>query len=78
MTTSTQIVVQRRWNYCNLLHDVGMSYGDYLEKFTSLLFLEMAHERSRPPYSQLSRIAAGYDWPSLLARQGDELETHSG
>ena len=31
--------------------------------------------RTRPPYSQ-PRIPAGYDWPSLLARDGDALETH--
>jgi hypothetical protein len=28
------------------------SYGDYVEQLTYLLFLKMAHERSRPPYSQ--------------------------
>lgn len=75
-TTAAQTIVQRLWNYCNLLRDVGLSYGDYLEQLTFLLFLKMAHERTEPPYNQTSRIPAGYDWPSLLARQGDELEAH--
>ena len=76
MTTAAQVVVQRLWNYCNLLRDVGLSYGDYLEQLTVLLFLKMAHERTQEPYFEPSRIPAGYDWPSLVAREGDELEAH--
>src|SRR5689334_11425318 len=75
-TTASAAIVQRLWNYCNLLRDDGMSYGDYVEQLTYLLFLKMAHERTQPPYNQPSRIPAGQDWPSLLARDGDELETH--
>ena len=75
-SNAAQTIVQRLWNYCNVLRDDGMSYGDYVEQLTYLLFLKMAHERTRPPYSQPSRIPAGYDWPSLLARDGDALETH--
>jgi type I restriction enzyme M protein len=75
-TTASATIVQRLWNYCNLLRDDGMSYGDYVEQLTYLLFLKMAHERTQPPYSQPPRILAGFDWPSLLARDGDALETH--
>ena len=32
MNTST--LVQKLWNYCNVLRDDGMSYGDYAEQFT--------------------------------------------
>lgn len=53
-----------------------MSYGDYLEQLTFLLFLKMAHERTQPPYDQPSTIPAGFDWPSLLSKTGDDLETH--
>jgi type I restriction enzyme M protein len=76
MSTAAQTIVQRLWNYCNLLRDDGMSYGDYVEQLTYLLFLKMAHERTQPPYHQPSRIPQGYDWESLLSRDGDELETH--
>ena len=80
MTTSST-VGQKLWNYCNVLRDAGLSYGDYLEQLTYLIFLKMMHERSQPPYSLLQEyepppIPQGYDWPSLLARDGDELETH--
>jgi len=39
-------IVQKLWNYCNVLRDDGMSYGDYVEQLTYLLFLKMADERS--------------------------------
>ncbi len=76
MSTNTQYIVQKLWNYCNILRDDGMSYGDYVEQLTYLLFLKMAHERTQPPYNQPSRIPREYDWDSLLRRDGDELETH--
>src|SRR3569833_3364301 len=34
----TPTIVQKLWNYCN---DDGMSYGDYVEQLTYLLFLKM-------------------------------------
>ena len=34
---STNPTVQKLWNYCNVLRDDGMSYGDYVEQLTSLL-----------------------------------------
>ena len=59
-TTASATIVQRLWNYCNLLRDDGMSCGDYVEQLTFLLFLKMAHERTQPPNHQPSRIPAGY------------------
>ena len=74
--TAPQQLVSKLWNYCNILRDDGLSYGDYVEQLTFLLFLKMADEQSRPPFSKPSVVPAGFDWPSLLARDGDELETH--
>ena len=73
---NTHTLVQKLWNYCNVLRDDGMSYGDYVEQLTYLLFLKMADERSQPPYSQPSVVPAAYAWPTLLARDGDELFDH--
>ena len=80
MTTSSTIG-QKLWNYCDVLRDAGLSYGDYLEQLTYLIFLKMMHERSQPPYTLVedyrpSPIPEGYDWPSLLAKDGDDLEVH--
>ena len=74
MNAST--LVQKLWNYCNVLRDDGMSYGDYVEQLTYLLFLKMADERSKPPYNQPSIVPAGYSWPELLKRDGDGLFDH--
>jgi type I restriction enzyme M protein len=71
-----QQIVQRLWNYCNVLRDDGLSYGDYVEQLTYLLFLKMAHERTGPPWNEPSALPTGLDWPSLLARDADALETH--
>jgi type I restriction enzyme M protein len=48
--TAPQQLVQKLWNYCNILRDDGLSYGDYVEQLTFLLFLKMADEQSKPPY----------------------------
>jgi type I restriction enzyme M protein len=69
-------LVQKLWNYCNILRDDGLSYGDYVEQLTFLLFLKMADEQSRPPFNKPSAVPKDSAWPSLLARDGDELETH--
>ncbi len=34
-----------------------MSYGDYVEQLTYLLFLKMAEERTKPPYNQPSAVS---------------------
>lgn len=69
-------LVQRLWNYCNVLRDDGLSYGDYLEQLTYLLFLKMADEQTKPPFNAEPFIPEGLDWSSLLARDGDGLEVH--
>lgn len=75
-SNGSQQVVQRLWNYCNVLRDDGLSYGDYVEQLTFLLFLKMAHEQTQPPWSRPSPIPEGFAWPSLLKRDGDALESH--
>jgi type I restriction enzyme M protein len=77
-------IVQKLWNYCNVLRDDGMSYGDYpstslragSEQLTYLLFLKMADERTKPPYNQPSAVPAKYNWPTLLKKDGDDLFDH--
>jgi type I restriction enzyme M protein len=72
----SQQIVQKLWNYCNILRDDGLSYGDYIEQLTFLLFLKMSDEQMKPPYNRENRIPAGFDWQSLIDRDGDELEAH--
>jgi len=72
--TESSTIVQRVWNYCHVLRDDGVSYGDYLEQLTYLLFLKMADEQTKPPISKPSIIPKGFDWQSLLPEKGAELE----
>ncbi len=74
MSNAPQLV-QKLWNYCNILRDDGLSYGDYVEQLTYLLFLKMAEEQAQLR-GKPSQVPKGFDWPSLLAKDGDELETH--
>jgi len=76
MTTEASAIVQRLWNYCHVLRDEGVSYGDYVEQLTYLVFLKMADEQSRPPFNRPSTIPQGLDWQSLLTKDGDALEVH--
>ncbi len=69
-------LVAKLWNYCHVLRDDGLSYGDYVEQLTYLLFLKMADEQTRAPFNRPSVVPGGLDWPSLLRLDGDELEVH--
>src|SRR4051794_33548679 len=74
MTDHSQRLVQKLWNYCTVLRDDGLSYGDYVEQLTYLLFLKMAHERTLPPLSEPPRISAELDWTALISQDGADLE----
>ncbi len=76
MTSVTQQIVNKAWNFAHALRDDGLSYMGYTEQITFLLFLKMAHERTQPPWSQRSIVPEGHDWPSLLQRDGQDLEAH--
>lgn len=72
MNTST--IISRVWSFCTTLRDDGVSYGDYLEQLTYLIFLKMADEYSKPPYSRNVDIPAKYNWQALTSKKGAELE----
>jgi type I restriction enzyme M protein len=74
--SNPQQLVQKLWNYCNILRDDGLSYGDYVEQLTFLLFLKMADEQAKPPFNKPSPIPKGFGWDALLKLDGDELESH--
>ena len=76
MSTESSTIVQRLWNYCHVLRDDGVSYGDYVEQLTYLLFLKMDDEQSRPPFNKPSAIPKDLNWKSLLEKDGTDLENH--
>ncbi|MEY8843060.1 type I restriction-modification system subunit M N-terminal domain-containing protein, partial [Cribrihabitans sp. XS_ASV171] len=62
---NTASIVSKVWSFCNLLKDDGVGYGDYLEQLTYLIFLKMADEYSKPPYSRTTGGPREYNWESL-------------
>lgn len=74
MTASS--LISKIWSFCNTLRDDGVSYGDYLEQLTYLLFLKMADEYSKPPYNRDTHIPPKYNWQSLVRENGADLEKH--
>ena len=72
MTSDPKAMVQKLWDFCDVLRDDGLSYGDYLEQLTYLLFLKMADEQYE--LLGLRVVPIGCDWPTLLNRSGEQLE----
>ena len=74
MSEQSSSIVSKVWGMCAPLRDDGVSYGDYLEQLTYLIFLKMSDEYSKPPYKKDSRISAGFTWSDMNALKGAELE----
>ncbi len=75
MSNESATIIQKLWNFCNVLRDDGVSYGDYVEQLTYLLFLKLADEQTKPPLNKPSTIPTGLDWESLLKERGAALGT---
>lgn len=73
---NTAPIVSKVWSFCTTLRDDGVGYGDYLEQLTYLIFLKMADEYSKPPHNRSVGVPEGFDWASLKAKRGAELEVH--
>lgn len=66
MTTRSNLV-QQLWSLCNILRDDGITYHQYVNELTYLLFLKMAKELG------VERdLPSGYRWDDLTSRSGTE------
>ena len=63
-------LVRKLWHYCNVLRDDGLSYPDYVEQLTYLLFLKMADEQSGGP------VPKRYGWKSLVDLEPRAMHQH--
>ncbi|WP_445432430.1 N-6 DNA methylase [Chryseobacterium indoltheticum] len=74
MTTNN--LVARIWSFCDTLRDDGVSYSDYLEQLTFLLFLKMAEEYENGSQQRISGIPNDFNWQSLSDKKGVKLKDH--
>jgi type I restriction enzyme M protein len=66
----THDIVQKLWNFCNVLKDDGVTYHQYVTELTYILFLKMAEETGTE-----DQIPVGYRWKDLEAKAApDRLE----
>src|SRR5690625_8029296 len=70
---SNEQLVAKVWNYAHVLRDQGISYGDYIEQITYLLFLKMDQERA-DLLGEGSAIPPEWNWSQLAGKDGEALE----
>ena len=68
---STQDIVQKLWNLCNVLRDDGITYHQYVTELTYILFLKMANETGAE-----KDIPEEYRWETLTKKSGIDLKKH--
>ena len=66
---TTQEIVSKLWNLCNVLRDDGITYHQYVTELTYILFLKMAKETGAE-----KQIPEGYRWDVLKSKSGVELK----
>jgi len=68
---TTQEIVAKLWNLCNVLRDDGITYHQYVTELTYILFLKMAKETGAE-----NQIPADYRWDVLTSKSGIELKKY--
>lgn len=66
---TTQEIVSKLWNLCNVLRDDGITYHQYVTELTYILFLKMAKETGAE-----KNIPAAYRWDALMTHEGADLK----
>lgn len=66
---TTQEIVSKLWNLCNVLRDDGITYHQYVTELTYILFLKMAKETGAE-----TQIPETYRWDNLTVKSGVELK----
>src|SRR5699024_7565710 len=74
MSEQTASIISKVWGMCGPLRDDGVSYGDYLEQLTYLIFLKMSGGDAKPPYNRQTGIPEGWNWADMSHLKGAELE----
>lgn len=73
MSENKSTLIKQVWNLANVLRDDGVSYLDYLEQITYILFLKMADEYSKEPYFKQINLPSSDTWEELKDLSGAAL-----
>lgn len=68
---TTQEIIAKLWNLCNVLRDDGITYHQYVTELTYLLFLKLAKETGTE-----KEIPEKWRWDALRTRSGIELKRY--
>lgn len=73
-------IVNKVWNVADVLRDEGVSYSDYLEQITFLLFLKMVDENHKTEAEWRSfddiPLPEGHSWDKLKNEKGADLKAY--
>jgi type I restriction enzyme M protein len=73
---TTQNIVQKLWNLCDILRDDGINYSDYVTELVLLLFIKMEHENKESGLLQAHKVPEYARWPEFTSRSGLNLLNH--
>ena len=73
---TTQDIVQKLWNLCDVLRDDGINYSDYVTELVLLLFIKMEYENTESGILQAHKLPAYARWPELRHKSGLNLLHH--
>lgn len=68
---STKEITDKLWQLCDVLRDDGITYHQYLNELTYILFLKMLQETN-----QEEQLLEGYRWADLVEKEGKELKDY--
>jgi len=70
---TTQEIIQKLWNLCDVLRDDGINYSDYVTELALLLFIKMEYENTESGLLANHKLPAYARWPELRDKSGLNL-----
>src|SRR5687767_1213917 len=70
-------VFRKLWQFCrSLLSEENITYEEYTHQLEYLMFIKMASEYAEATKSVWPLVPHGFEWHSLLLKNGEELIEH--
>jgi type I restriction enzyme M protein len=76
MSNESKRIVDKAWNFATVLWHDSVPFLAYTEEITSLRYLKMADELTKPLYNKTPIFPPDLGWPSLLSKEGEDLKSH--